>query len=361
MSDDIDKMIATFQAALRGTPDYAYKLAKLAAVASSKDRSVRALELAREAIAADGGDGRSIAASRRVLGRLIPGYHVPMMNDTRRNPAWDAALRRAIRPGMHVLEIGAGAGMLAMMAARADAERVITCETHPVAARLARELAARNGYADRITVIDKRSQDLVVGVDLERPADLLFCDIFGDSLFDFDPLAAIADARARLTARAARVVPASIGLRVALARWEHYGWQAHLDSACGFDLSPMADMARPYIRMSVDVDGLSLISEPRDIFHFNLADDPLPPNGANLVECVAAQDCEINGIASWIQLELDAETTLEPRPESGAQFFSSLIFCALRRPIWVRAGEELRVAARYEGKQLETWLERDFS
>ena len=47
---------------------------------------------------------------------------------------------------------------------------------------------------ESIEVIGKRSDALAVGVDLERPADLLFCDIFGDSFFDFDPLPALADA-----------------------------------------------------------------------------------------------------------------------------------------------------------------------
>ena len=42
--------------------------------------------------------------------------------------AYDAALRRAIRPGCRVLEIGTGSGLLAMMAARAGAAQVVTCE-----------------------------------------------------------------------------------------------------------------------------------------------------------------------------------------------------------------------------------------
>ncbi len=154
-----------------------------------------------------------------------------MMNDARRNETWDKALRAAIRPGMHVLEIGTGAGMLALMAARAGAQKVVTCEIDEVPAALARELAARNGYADRISVITKRSQDLKLGVDLERPADLLFCDIFADDFFDFDPLTAIADARKRLLAPDARTVPAAGGVRYALAHHSDYRRSYHADQA----------------------------------------------------------------------------------------------------------------------------------
>src|SRR5262249_15703150 len=146
----------------RDKPDYALHLAELAEiVAMKKDRS-RAVELARRSLTLANGDPRVTARARKVLHNLVPGYHVPMMNDAHRKAAWDRALRAAIRPGMHVFEIGTGGGMLAMMAARAGAAHVTTCESHPVAAMLARELIAHNGFADRVTVLTARSQDVAL-------------------------------------------------------------------------------------------------------------------------------------------------------------------------------------------------------
>ena len=55
----------------------------------------------------------------------IPRWHFDMVLDQRRNDAFDAAIRRAIElktahgnKEVHVLDMGAGTGLLAMMAAR---------------------------------------------------------------------------------------------------------------------------------------------------------------------------------------------------------------------------------------------------
>ena len=56
-----------------------------------------------------------------------------------------------VRSGERVLEIGAGAGLAAVMAARAGAE-VIATDVRPEAVACTRENAARNGVADRVDV-----------------------------------------------------------------------------------------------------------------------------------------------------------------------------------------------------------------
>jgi release factor glutamine methyltransferase len=55
------------------------------------------------------------------------------------------------RPGERVLEIGAGAGLAAVLAARAGA-RVVATDVRPEAVRCTRENAAHNGVADRVDV-----------------------------------------------------------------------------------------------------------------------------------------------------------------------------------------------------------------
>ena len=100
------------------------------------------------------------------------------MNDDERNDAYLAALQSAITKDTHVLEIGTGSGLLSMMAARSGAEKVTTCEASPIIATTAKKIIATNGMAGTINVIAKKSNNVEVGVDLPRPADLLVSEIF---------------------------------------------------------------------------------------------------------------------------------------------------------------------------------------
>ncbi|MEO7692165.1 MAG: 50S ribosomal protein L11 methyltransferase [Sphingomonas sp.] len=357
MSDDIDRMIATLGAALRQRPDYPNHLIGLAEMVAAKKHRRRAVALAREAMALGRDDPATIMRGRRLLASMLPGYHVPMMNDARRNLAWDAALRRAIRPGMLVFEIGTGAGMLALMAARAGAAKVVTCETNPVAADLARELAALNGYADRIEVITGPSQKVTIGKDLERPADLLFCDIFADGLLGFDPLSAIGDARARLLAPGAPAVPRAASLCVGLAAWQDYARSGTIDAACGFDLSPLADFVDVALLQPIDTPGLDLLSDGETLFRFDFADSSFPASERRTIGCRALRDGTVDAIARWIRLELDAETILEARPEAGALFFSSPTLTPLDAPITVSTGDGVWIGGSHDRHKILTWVE----
>src|SRR5262249_45946357 len=61
-----------------------------------------------------------VALSRLAV-RTVPRWHFAMLNDSERNDALAVALERVVRPGSHVLDIGSGSGLLAMVAARAGA------------------------------------------------------------------------------------------------------------------------------------------------------------------------------------------------------------------------------------------------
>jgi type II protein arginine methyltransferase len=244
--------------------------------------------------------------------------------------------------------------MLALMAARAGAASVTTCEKDPLIANLAREIAARNGYADRIHVVTGSSRDVMLGEGLAQRADLLFCDIFGDNLFNFDPFAAIADAKARLLVPGARIVPETVSLHVALAHWAQYDYAAHIDSAAGFDLGPLADFAPVGHHLKMGDPGVRLLSQPREIYRAVLA-EPFSHTGEATVVCTATEACEANGVARWIRLELDGDTILESRPEPGATSFSNPMFVSFPKPLTLRAGEELPIASSFAASKIETW------
>jgi type II protein arginine methyltransferase len=348
-------MLDTFERALEGVETYALGMVGLAETAAAKGRKVRAFELCQKALAAAGGDPEVQVRARRVLHSLTPRYHVRMMNDEARNLAWDAALARAVGPATKALEIGTGAGMLALMAARAGAAKITTCERDPLLAHLAERIVARNGFADRVDVIAKRSTDLVLGEDLAEAADLLFCDIFGDHLLDFDPLRTLADARGRLTTPDAKVIPAAGAIMLGLADWRRYPIVGHIDHAAGFDVTDVSDFVPASLQLPVDSLDVSLRSHAVEAIRFDFSALTHPSEGRREVWLTAHEAGVVNGIAQWIRLELDEETTLENRPEPGAASFSTPRFWPFAEPRTLRAGETLRACLAYAGRSLTLW------
>src|SRR5215831_13008687 len=81
----IERMIERFETALRGRPNYAIGMIGLATVVAGRNYKLRALELCRQARDGAPGDAEVLARARRLFASLVPAYHVPMMNDARRN------------------------------------------------------------------------------------------------------------------------------------------------------------------------------------------------------------------------------------------------------------------------------------
>lgn len=290
------------------------------------------------------------------MSALFPTYHFAMLNDARRTHDWDKALRGAIRPGMRVLEIGTGGGLLAMVAARAGAAHVTTCEAHQMLADLAREVVARNGLQDSVRVVGKHSLELKVGVDLDGPADLMFCDNFDDMMFGADPLHAIEDARARLLKAGAIVLPAAVSVRVALTNWAASSSMFGVPEDCGFDLSPLMDFAPTSVVVHRGDPDLAVLSEAIDAFRFDLASQATFAGEQVELPLHALKDCEVNGIAHWLRLELNVDTVLEARPERGVSAFSNPVFYPLPRDLRMRQGEAVTVHARHDTHVLSMWV-----
>lgn len=173
---------------------------------------------------------------KRLESRKIPAWHFEMLADTARNDAYQQALE-ALAKDKIVLDIGTGSGLLAMMAARAGARHVYACEMVPELAETAREIVAQNGFADKITVISKKSQDLKIGVDLPEKADLLVSEILDAGLVGEGVLPAVRHARQELLKPGAAVIPQSATVKAVVVTLPTLGAVNPVGRIAGFDLS----------------------------------------------------------------------------------------------------------------------------
>jgi type III protein arginine methyltransferase len=291
-------------------------LARLAGVLFNMGDKARAHAVALQAIGAAPDDPEIRSLTTDVLSNGVPRWHFSIVRDEARNAAYGAALKRAVTPQTKVLEIGTGSGILAMMAARAGAEHVITCETMPAVAAAAQDIVARNGFTDRVRVIAKKSYDLDPEGDMGGQADLLVSEIISNNMFSQDVLPVTEHAAKTLLRRGAKIIPARGIVRLALA-YDTELAGLRMDMIEGFDLSPFNRLAPGSHLISRGSGRLTLVSAPVDLFDFDFqSGGPFPAStaSANLISTGG----RANGIAQWIALQMDEERWYENNPVPGA-------------------------------------------
>jgi ribosomal protein L11 methyltransferase len=94
----------------------------------------------------------------------------------------------AARPGLSVLDVGTGSGLLAIAARKLGAGRVVGSDDDPEALRVARENAERNGVVLELTSADVR--------EIPGPFDLVMANILANTLVELAPALSAQVARA---------------------------------------------------------------------------------------------------------------------------------------------------------------------
>lgn len=118
--------------------------------------------------------------------------YLDMLNDTYRNMAYRRAIENTITEPCHVIDIGAGTGLLSMMAARVmdeirggevrDGRNVTAFESYLPMGKLMRKVLKANGMEKKIRVVHKRSDEVEMGVDVDSPAHVMVSEILDSEL-----------------------------------------------------------------------------------------------------------------------------------------------------------------------------------
>lgn len=125
-----------------------------------------------------------------------------MIADRVRIRAYAEALRRVVTSDSVVLDLGTGTGIFALLACRFGARRVYAVEPAD-AIQVAREIAAANGFANRIEFRQAKSTE----VTLPERTDVIVSDIGGVLPWFQTHLPSIADARRRFLAPGGTLIP----------------------------------------------------------------------------------------------------------------------------------------------------------
>ena len=130
------------------------------------------------------------------------GAYGSMIADRVRVDAYTEALRKTVRKGSIVTEIGTGPGVFAVLACQLGAERVFAIEPAEII-QVAREVAAANGCAGKIEFFEELSHRVTLPV----RADVIFSDLRGILPLLQRHIPAIVDARRRFLAPSGTMIP----------------------------------------------------------------------------------------------------------------------------------------------------------
>jgi type II protein arginine methyltransferase len=282
----------------------------------------------------------------RALCSIVPRWHFEMLNDEQRNAAFEEALARAVTPDSVVLDIGSGTGLLAMMAARAGAREVVSCEMVAPLAELARETIALNGFSDRIQIMNKKSTSLAVGTDIRRRSNLLVTETVDCGLLGEGIIPSITHARAQLLTDDACIIPRAASVHAMLVEGRRLRGLNYVSRCAGFDVSPMQRYATArYIPVRLAAFQHVALTDPFEVFRFDFARGSLLPERREL-SIPIIRDGVCQAIIFWFDMQLDDEISISNRPGSTTHWEQALQ--CVEHELTIRAGEMLRVEVEHD-------------
>ncbi|XP_062145655.1 protein arginine N-methyltransferase 1.6 [Alnus glutinosa] len=254
--------------------------------------------------------------------------YLDMLNDSPRNTAFRQAIDKTVSKPCHVLDIGAGTGLLSMMAARAmgsgdsttrrGTEGIVTaCESYLPMVKLMRKVLCLNGMESKITVINKRSDELKVGVDIPSLADILVSEILDSELLGEGLIPTLQHAHDTLLVENPQTVPYRATTYGQLVEssflWKLHDLRNNEAEACdGIHLIPsgldsiLHVKPQQYAMRCDAIKEIKLLSEPFKIFEFDFWKRPESHRETEL-HIKATNDGRVNAIVSWWILQLDCE------------------------------------------------------
>lgn len=256
-----------------------------------------------------------------------------MLADRLRMDAYERAIAARVKPGMRVMDLGTGTGILAMWAARAGAE-VVAVEPHAVV-EVARRIADDNGLGDRIRFVRGDARAIPA-----EDVDLVVTECMGN-FFVTDEMQPVLRDLPRHMPRGVQTMPRRIALRLAAATlpmWRELAfWE---DDIGGFDYSAALDFASQAAYV-VHCEPELIVTDTATVADFALVDSPdvLDLRATLTIE----KACTLHGLIGWFDADLADGVVLSTEPGMRTHW-GQMVFPL--PPSAVRPGD--RVEARLE-------------
>ena len=261
-----------------------------------------------------------------------------MIADQARFSAYAEAIRRAVRPGDIVVDVGCGPGIFAMLACRAGAKKVYAIDSGDVLP-FARQLAAANGFTDRIVFLHGDSRQ----IRLPERAQVVVSDIRGALPMFAEALPSIADARDRFLAEGGLLIPQRDTMHAAILETPDY-YQRRTSpwkNAGGLDLSPAIPLVLNGV-YKVRSQREQLLTDPQVFCTLDYTGRF--PSRASAELCFRVARSGIgHGITAWFETQLFEDIRFSTAPGSLGTVYGQG-FLPWLEPVPLQAGQQIEVS-----------------
>ena len=269
---------------------------------------------------------------------MILDEHRQYLSDETRLGLFRKAINKVVRPGDVVVDLGCGTGILGMLACQAGAARVYAIEGGAII-DLAREIAAANGFADRIVHVHGPS----TRVSLPEPADVLLADQIGHFGFEAGVLEFFRDGGIRMLKPGGRPIPRRIDQWIAPvtypeARRNVEFWDTR---RAGFDFAPAAVIARN-TGYPIDFLRARFLGRPARFASIDPLDPPRTLKGE--VALKISTPGVLHGIGGFFSSELAPGVIMSNSPIASNGINRRRVFFPIKAPLRVASGDCVTVA-----------------
>ena len=200
-----------------------------------------------------------------------------------------------------VLDIGCGTGILSLFAARAGAKQVIGVDNADIA-YYAREIVKKNGYADKVTILKGKMEEVKLPVE---KVDIIISEWMGYFLLYESMLDCVLWARDKYLNPGGVILPDKCTMHVAAIEDRDYkrDKMTFWDDVYGFDMSCLT----PSVKVEPLVDTINprvIVSNACKFFEFDIntvTKEELDFSAA--YEITMNRKDRIHGIVSWFDIE----------------------------------------------------------
>lgn len=308
----------------------------------------------------------------------FPQRHFSMLADTGRALAYKRALertiskRKAIDHEAHVLDIGAGTGLLSILAAKAGATSVVGCEIHEPLCDVARKAVAANKVPGCVSIVHRDVGLLQRGREI-RPlgVNVVVADVFDAGLLGDGCMALLEMAKRSVVQPGASVVPAAASVYCV-------GIETETGTVQGIDMNSLDTYRWQTGYQAVRASQLNhrILTRPCRAAEFFFDGTQTAKGRESILKLETIESGTLNAVLFWFDLVLDEADTItnappgygqngvaladvvvpvqeDPIPEEEDEHYWGQALQYLDRAVSVEPGKKVMVLTRREGNTLK--------